>query len=107
MTFLSTFYTLMAFAQMALAMMIWQRSMPRLMEARGRGQAICAWLLGMALAINASISLSVPATEAGFLSLGLCRDVLLLSYGVCRYRWASVVSDATWRNFSLIKRGPR
>lgn len=95
MTILSITYWLLALAQMALALMIWQRSMPRLMDARGRGHAICAWLLGMALAINASIGLSVPKMDIGARSMSVVRDCALIAYGICRYRWACMVSNAT------------
>lgn len=96
----------LAAAQAALALMIWHKSMPRLLEARGRAQGLCAWTFGMILAIESGIliTLAFAGDQVGWLTIA--RDGGLCVYGLCRYRWSLTISTATWRNYQLKGAGP-
>lgn len=96
----------LAIAQAAVALMIWQQSMPRLLEARGRARGLCAWMFGMILAVESGIltTLAFAGDQAGWLTIA--RDGGLCIYGLYQYRWSLTISAATWRNYQLKGAGP-
>lgn len=91
----------LAVAHMTLALMLWQRSMPRLLDARGRWHSICAWLLGMVLAIGGTALLAAALADAPANWVLISKDIALAGYGVCRYRRSMELSQATWRTCRL------
>lgn len=91
----------LAGAQMTLAVMLWQRSMPRFLDARGRWHSICAWLLGMVLAVGGSMLLADALADVRANWLLVTRDIGLTAYGFCRYRRSLELSQATWKTCRL------
>jgi hypothetical protein len=78
----------LAFGQCALALLLWHQAEPRMREQRGPWQSMCIVALGFVLAWSAPL-----AYQRGFTSDPLdwqrtMRDVALLIYAVCRYRYA-------------------
>lgn len=86
-----TDYTL-AFGQGLLAILLWHKAEPRLLEMRGRWQAICAMALGFVLALSFPIAFSRPLAADGPMHWQLTvRDFCLVLYAACLYRHAMTV----------------
>lgn len=84
--------------ELALPLLLWNRSMPRVAAARGRGHSLCVWLLGMSLAIFGSASFGMGLqVKPAFSTVYVAGHLLLIAYGVCRYRHSLTLSAATWR----------
>lgn len=98
MTWTNLIYLAVGMAELALPLLLWNKSMPRLAEARGRWHSLCVWLLGMSLAIFGSATFGLGLRgDAPFSPVYIAAHLLLVAYGICRFRHSLTLSDATWR----------
>lgn len=79
----------LAFAQGVLAILLWHQAEPRLREARGPWQAMCAMALGFVLAMSFPLAFSRPLGEVDPMHWQkTLRDFCLVLYAGCLYRHA-------------------
>jgi hypothetical protein len=89
MSFLDMVDYMLAFAQGALALLLWHQAEPRMRQARGRGSAACILALGFVLAWSFPLAFSRPLSEVDPLHWQrTVRDLCLVFYAACLYRRA-------------------
>lgn len=84
----------LAFLLCAFALLLWQQAEPRMRERRGVWQSMCILALGFVLAWSAPLAYQRGVTSDPLDWQRTMRDIALLIYAVCRYRYAmSIPAD--------------
>lgn len=78
----------LALGQCVLALLLWHQAEPRLREKRGAWQSMCVVALGFVLAWSAPLAYQRAYTSDPLDWQRTMRDIALLIYALCRYRYA-------------------